>query len=64
VVCTFGFLVSFFIGPESAAILCGFLYKKCISYIAFFAIILCCFGLIKMYISKEQAFTLGSGGSG
>ena len=56
-----GFIVAFFTGPETATPIATFLGNEVIPRIALFAVILSFFGMLKMYVNGEQAFTIDSG---
>ena len=61
VLSTVGFLVAFFTGEETTTTLTGFLGNTAIPTIALIMVILSFFGMLKMYVNGEQAFTIDSG---
>ena len=61
VLSTIAFIVAFFTAAETTTTLTAFLNATAIPTIALITVILCFFGMLKMYINGEQAFTIDSG---
>ena len=61
VLSTLGFVAAFFTGQETASRLAAFLNIELIPSIALAAVAFSFFAMLKMYINKEQAFTIDSG---
>ena len=53
----FGYLAALFIGGETAAAICTFIYKTLIPYIIKASTIMVLLGLVAMYMNGEMALT-------
>jgi hypothetical protein len=53
----FGYLAALFIGGETAAAICTFIYKTLIPYIIKASTIMVLLGLVAMYLNGEMALT-------
>ncbi len=53
----FGYLAAMFIGGDTAAAICAFIYRQIFPIIIYAANILVLFGLLSMYLGGEMALT-------
>ena len=58
--CSIAFAISFMTGPERATEILLFLQRFCLPYITLLAVITCAVGITKMYLDREQVFTIRS----
>ena len=58
VICTFGYIVSFFVGPETATAINLFIRRQSLPYVTLIGVTVFAIGMAKLYIDGVQVFTI------